>query len=317
MILFVGSNTLALRNAAIQHNSSAQIIFHNDIINISNIDVGYVTICDHKLSDFIYIISCADEIYYIDADWDSADAKLITELHLRLASHKIIVHNISKIATLPDQMLALADNRKGITPQLWAAGCSFTYGSFVDTNERWGALIGEQLNLPVSFLAQPAASVQWAADQILRSDIQKDDIVIWGITGASRFPYYSNNSISHVCQSYYDNNKSFNSLINERVLVSDHMTYCSITAIEQVILHSQHIGYQLILMQFPLNIESHELIMLDYLSQFEFFVHVYNSSEDKFIDYGIDNSHPGPQQHAYYANAIINFMQLNKVDLLT
>jgi len=308
MILFVGSTSELLGIAAANFNKLSKLILKDDIANINDIKIGHISVGDHNLTDFIYVISCATEIYYIDDGWDNLTAKLITEYHLRLASHKIIVHNINKKITLPDQMLALVDSRKEDSSQLWAVGCSFTTAVGVDNKDRWGTVLGDQLNLPVSFLAQASSSIQWAADQILRSDIRKDDIVVWGVTGVSRFPYYNNNLVIHVNKAYYNSNKSFNSLINEQLLVADHMTYCSITALEQVILHSQLIGYKLILMQFPLNIESQELLMLNYLSQFDFFVHVYSSSTDKFIDYGTDNVHPGPKQHNHYAKLIIDHL---------
>ena len=55
-----------------------------------------------------------------------------------------------------------------------------------------------KLNLPVSTLAQGGTSIFWAADQILRSDIRKDDIVIFMLTSTHRFPYYTNSQLKHI-----------------------------------------------------------------------------------------------------------------------
>jgi hypothetical protein len=46
-----------------------------------------------------------------------------------------------------------------------------------------------------------------------------------------------------------------------------------------------------------------------YLSQFDFVVNTYIEGEEKFIDCGSDNLHPGPKQHQYYANLILEYLK--------
>jgi hypothetical protein len=202
-------------------------------------------------------------------------------------------------------ILSLSDQRKTDNKQLWVAGCSYANGHGIEKNQTYGYIIGQELKLPVSFLTEDGSSISWAADQILRSNIKKDDILVWGLTGIGRFPYYDQDKINHVNTKYYDVFPNFNRVVDQRLLVSDHMLYSAITAIEQVINYSNKIGFKLLLTLFPLTSDLHELFMRYYLNQFDFFVNNYFDAEEKFIDYGSDQAHPGPKQHQYYANLIL------------
>jgi hypothetical protein len=45
----------------------------------------------------------------------------------------------------------------------------------------------------------PASGIDWAADQILRADIQANDIIIWGITGVNRRVWFKDGEIKRLC----------------------------------------------------------------------------------------------------------------------
>lgn len=306
MILYVGNTDTSLSDYAIRHNPLSKLIEAADLPHLDDISVGHVSIGDHSIVNFITIIDHASEIYYVPSDCWEVGIQKQTEMYLRMYSHKIPVHNLDKITN--DNMLYLADGRKTEDSQLWVAGCSFTFGTGVDKNQTYGARLSQSLNLPLSVLAEEGSSLSWAADQILRSDIRKNDIVVWGLTGIGRFPYYQNGAVIHVTNTSYANFRKFNQIINEKIFVSDHLLYKACTAISQVIAHSQHIGYKLVLTQFPLSEGSHELFMLHFLSQYDFFVHNYVNADDKFIDYISDNVHPGPLQHQYYANLLLEYI---------
>ena len=304
LILFVGNVDISLRDAAKQYNPTAELIKSNNLSTLDQLTVGYVSIGDHTVDDFVTILDQATEIYYVPSiRWHSDNTQKQTEFYLRLASHRIPVYNIDKIPSNP--MLYLADSRKTEGSQLWAVGCSYTVGIGVEKHQTYGAVISNKLNLPLSILAESGTSVSWAADQILRSDIRKDDIVVWGLTGMSRFPFYQDGQVAHVLPNFYQRFPKFNQIINEEILVSDHILYTAITSIQQVVEHSRNIGYKLVVTQFPLNAGEHELHMLHYLSQFKFFVHSYKNADNPLIDCGTDKTHPGPLQHQHYANIIL------------
>ncbi len=303
-ILFVGNIDNTLSDQAKKYSQSARLIEKKDLIHLDQISVGYISVGDHDIKDFIHVLDQAFEIYYVPTNtWDDDQIRQQTEICLRHFSHQKIVHNLNKIDL--EKMLALTEQRKNNDSQIWVSGCSFTTGYGIKKNQTYGHLIGEKLKLPVSFLAKNGSSIEWAADQILRSDIKQDDILIWGLTGVGRFTYYDQDKINHVNLTYYDLFPKTKQIFNQKLLISDHMLYSAITAIERVINYAHKINCKLSLILFPLNAGTHQLFMQYYLSQFDFCVNNYFDSEETFIDYATDQAHPGPKQHQYYANLIL------------
>jgi hypothetical protein len=308
LVLFVGNVDSSLQDVASQYSPKAKLIEPKDVSTLNKLSVGYISIGDHTIEDFITVLDHASEIFYVPSNsWHHPDTQKQTEYHLRLFSHKTPVHNLDKIPT--DNMLYLADSRKTEEPQLWVAGCSSAIGTGVEKHQTYGAAVGRALNLSLSVLAEPGSSLLWASDQILRSNIRKDDIVIWGITGVSRFPFYRDNSVTHVNIVSYQKFPEINQIINKKILVSDHILYLAVTSIQKVIEQARTIGYKLVLMQLPLNPADHELYMQHYLSQFECVIRTYSDSNNSFIDYGSDGEHPGPLQHQYYAQLILDYLK--------
>lgn len=301
-VLFVGDTTFELFSAAQRYNPFTKLITSENISDLPNISTGHISLGDVTIDEFKYALDLADELYYVPFNSANQSLKRKTLIWLRYQSHRKPVHNLPKISTSP--MLDLIDLRKTEKAQLWVAGCSFTYGVGVSQHERWGDVLASLLDLPVSTLAQPGSSIRWAADQILRSDIRKDDIVVWGVTGASRFPYY-HTKIDHICLNYYQKNPRFNSLINQKVIVSDHVLYESLISIDQVIHYCSILGCKLVLMYFYLDIEGHQDYILEHLSKFDIYI---DFSKPTPIDYGTDGEHPGPKQQEMYARTIYKFL---------
>ena len=300
LILFVGNTDRDSFLQAQQINSQIISIFPKDILNITSIPVGFISIGDHKLPDFLTVLEHATEIHYIESDcWNLDDSKLKTETWLRYLSHKKPVYNLPTSVEL--SMLELNDQRKTSTPQMWAAGCSFTSGEGVEKNQRWAQLVSDHYNIPISFLAHNGASNIWAADQILRSDIKKDDIVMWGLTGIARVSYYNNNSIEWIV-----NGTSTDKAITPRYIGSNHLFYSALLSIQQVIKKSQDIGFQLVIIMFPFFQKEYEDIIFQYLSQYNFFILGYDTTDSlDFIDLGTDFSHPGPEHNKHWADMFI------------
>ena len=78
-------------------------------------------------------------------------------------------------------------------PSLWVAGCSWSSAMGVETDERCGHLVAKELDLEEINLAIGGGSIWDASDQILRADIQKGDIVVWGLTSLGRVDVVNNN----------------------------------------------------------------------------------------------------------------------------
>lgn len=295
-MLFVGNSdydSLLNARAIIPH---VETIF--DVRILSNRKVGYISICDHTHDDFVLALESATEIYYIQSTlWEHEDSKIKTEYWLRHFSYRKPVHNLPVASTLP--LLDLIDQRKSPGPQLWAAGCSLTAGYGINENERWGQLVANKLNMPVTFLAKSGASINWAADQILRSDIKKNDIVVWGLSSIGRVSYYNGKTFDFLV-----NSPSSDKVISMPYVRSPHLFYQSLTNIAQVIRRSEDIGFVLVIVVFPFFNNEQGNILYQYLSNFKCFIPL--NTDFKFIDYApIEKDHPGPLQHQFWAETIL------------
>ena len=181
--------------------------------------------------------------------------------------------------------LNLVDQRPSMNKCLWVAGCSVAHGVGVDQSEKFGAIISGRINVPVSYLTKGASSIEWSADQILRSNIQCNDIVIWALTSENRAPAIKNQTV------VYEPDPDL--LLNETRL------YKSITSVQQVVNFCKKISCQLIM--FPVICSPNLRLML---TDCENYYHT--PYQLGWIDCGTDGRHPGPLQHQYWADFCLN-----------
>jgi hypothetical protein len=202
-----------------------------------------------------------------------------------------------------DRLLRLVDKRKTDNSQLWIAGCSFSHGIGVDPDCRYGQLVANQLDMSVSFLTCGGSSIPWASDQILRSDVKNNDIVIWGLTAVARMPCFYKNKIEHLNINYYRTKGNIDPNIKLIHLFSDTRIYEAITSIHRVINFCNKLNVKLIIVNL-LDIE-----LNNYLHNIPNYISLVNcvGTDDKnlLLDYGSDNVHPGILTHQYYANEIL------------
>jgi hypothetical protein len=298
--LFVGDNDHTLAATAQKMDPKAWLIDYNNYKNFllteHNEDITvYTSFSDlPKITStsavFFEILKKVDNIFYCPPiKWsDHSDNfiwnnnQIITEYFLYQIA--LIKNNVQGL-TLDHyyNYLELAELRKTEKKQLWVAGCSIAHGVGVDNHEKFGALISNKLELEVSYLTKGGSSIEWATDQILRSDIRKNDIVIWGLTQEVRAPLAVNGSVQW--------EKDPNILLNETSL------YRAVTGVHQVVNFCKKMSAQLMLLpiicseQLQLQIHRlHEYHQLPYRTQ--------------FLDLGTDNIHPGPAQHQEWADIV-------------
>jgi hypothetical protein len=299
--VYVGDVSEYLSVVALQADISAILITSK---NYQNLAAGtyYTSIGDlDRLEQFGNILQQADNIFYVEpVKWSDSNMKTWTEEYLQsffYANNKVIHGFCINESKDKSAILAQADTRKVKSAQLWVAGCSISIGIGVDATQRYGQLISNQLQMPVSFLSREASSLKWQADQILRSDIQKDDILIWGLTGIHRTPQWKNSVLRHYVPNY-----TKDPVVLEQ-LTSDHMIYDAVTSIHQVLNFCAKVDCKIILA----SLLAHGIE--PYVHDCKNFIGLQNqfgrNSNDRFIDLGTDNLHPGPLMHQYYAQEII------------
>ena len=207
----------------------------------------------------------------------------------------------------------LLKQRTSDNPVLWTLGCSVTYGVGVKHEERWGSILSNNLGMPELSLSLPGHSNTWCADQILRSDVRPGDIVVWGLTDISRVEYSTNwqlhatpitdysqlpEHLQHYKLDYFDSQTKFVTTIK---IVLQVVNYCKKIGVKLYLINLMDTTY------FKAVFDSmHNYI--DCAAERDY----YNYDDPlNFIDLGSDKKHPGPKQHQYYAEQLLNLIKEN------
>ena len=173
----------------------------------------------------------------------------------------------------------------------------------------------------MSFLSQGGSSIEWAGDQILRSDICKHDVVIWGITGLNRLLHYDNNdNAMHILPGKFNPGHPFFFTVETEIpnrdlwlkLLDDESRLPhSIRIIAQVISYCTKVNCHLILCFHPeLSLPDQSTKMLEYLKSTGLYVDLYQPlGRGTYIDYASDNKHPGVQTHKIWAETLVEFIK--------
>jgi hypothetical protein len=194
-------------------------------------------------------------------------------------------------------------------PSLWVAGCSWSSAMGVETDERWGHLVAKELDLEEINLAIGGGSIWDASDQILRADIQKGDIVVWGLTSLGWVDVVNNNQLRSFAVRDALDIPQARDYYNLGYFWSNTQCLIAMRQIQQVINYCSKIGARLYLVNF-LDIHLSSFILggeenyLDLSRQMNA-----DTLLTIMIDYGTDDKHPGPLQHQQYAKEIIKFIQ--------
>lgn len=325
LTIFLGDIDYHLSTVAKGHDASAWLLNHNNYKTITETKLKNSTTVYTSLGDLppnleiVYdILSRADVIFYCPPkQW--SDQKLVdivdpgssiqglTEILLALLPSSVQINNF--VATYKDPN-PVVDTRKTKSKQMWVAGCSISHGIGVKTDEKYGSLIAKQLNLSCSFLTRPGTAMDWAADQILRSDIKKNDLVIWGLTNPERLTYiHDNQLLEGVTIMTYDDHPEYKKIVSPENLYSQQNIYKHFYALHQVINFCNKAGAKL----FLVGILNGLNCFLPFLKSQKNYIHVpytleFNKSQIKtsFIDLGTDLEHPGPKQHIQYKQLILN-----------
>ena len=191
-------------------------------------------------------------------------------------------------------------------PVLWTAGCSYTSSVGVDPTERWGHLVATELGLEEVNTAQGGASIWDACDQILRSDIRKDDTVVWGLTSVSRVEIIQYGQLTSLPIGNYQKLDPEQQYYTLDYFNSPTIKIKYVRQIQQVINFCNKIGAKLHIVNFL----EKDGITTRYLTDTNVsYIDLRDQVHSKAIDLGTDGEHPGPKQHQKYAKEIIKLIQ--------
>jgi hypothetical protein len=283
--------------------------------NINNLSAGtyYTSLGDlGNLENLGRVLIQASKIIYLPPEhWsdeknNNSKMKAWTEDYLNVFRFRCIVDNYTPVLTHNKSMLLeLSDYRKTHEQQLWIAGCSISHGVGVTDNSRYGTLIANKLDKKVSFLTKSGSSIQWAADQILRSNIKAGDIVVWGLTAWHRTTSYKHQTLRYLNVNMLLENPDIDFKLED--LTSDQVFYQSLISVFQVINFCRAAGAELVIASMLDN------SIISYLEDFPNLIMLYNlwgrDQSQLFLDIGTDYIHPGPITHQFYAEQIYQKIQ--------
>jgi hypothetical protein len=309
--IFVGDTTVELSHHALQYDSSAYLVTSSNQ-DKSHKGTIYTSLGDlASIDQFFRLLFTASSITYCPPKkW--SDSKNSTN-HFSLAwfteyciGIAINLNNIKfngpllSVISIP----APKQQRKTNSAQLWVAGCSTTFGQGVGDDEKYASILSRTLNLPLSLLADIGSSICWACDQILRSDIRNNDLVVLGLTSSTRITILDNNQVVHSgLATFMSHSKQYPEL-NIHRLQSNTKIYEDLCAVTQVINFCNKIGAKLVILglhaELPVSAE---------LAKYKNFI-FHNGKfgykfRDNCLDTGTDGIHPGPKSHQLYADLII------------
>lgn len=256
---------------------------------------------DGKISVLWELMDRADRMHYVPPrTWSDGDGfswtsqQTLTEYYLRLQEMQgKTVIGLDLSAPRDSRYLDLADRRSSDEPVLWISGCSISHGVGVDTDQRYGACVGRSISRPVYYLTAPGSSLEWQADQILRSDIREDDIVIWGLTQEDRAPMMHHGQVMPWPDA---------TLQDVEYRLHETRYYKAITSVFQVMNFCRAVGCRLILIP----IICSEKLQMDLMDRPDYYQLPYRVS---FLDLGTDGIHPGPQQHRAWADFCVEILR--------
>lgn len=313
--IFLGDVSDYLSHRATQYCPQAKLLTKH---NFNNLVAGtyYTSLADlETLSNLASVLRQADKIVYAppagawsDVKNGVSGMKNWTEDYLHAFSSRVVVENFTTgDQSKQQEMLRICDKRKTDSKQLWIAGCSVSHGFGVAEQEKYGCLLAAELSTPVTFLTCEGSSITWAADQIIRSNILKDDLVVWGITSLHRVPFFSHNTVKHINIHGSIRSPEFEQLFSLDYLDSEDLFYKSLTAIFQVINFCEKAQAKLLLASI---LDDKLIVNLNHLPNFIMLYKLWGRNQDElFLDSGNDDKHPGPKTHRFYADQMLKKLQ--------
>jgi len=242
--------------------------------------------------------------------------------------------DLSHYTDIQNSYTKLVDTRKTNNPQLWIGGNSMEQGiGSLDAECRYGTIIANKLGMEVSFLASTGKSQEWIIDQLLRSDIRENDIVICAFTSFSRISLWSDKKsnvytfqggtpvigysidVSEYNGDLFDDLTGIPSSVADTFALSSTNVYNTIVKFDQLRNFCKKINAKLLIIN-TLNTNPSQLL---YQHSFnDFYIPLFNPLDLLDSEYtaadSYTNSHPGPKHHA--ALAELCYQQLKKLNYI-
>lgn len=269
LVIFVGDTGSTTEQYARSLHPNAKLINEHNHTNFDGI--GYTSLGEFKnQKNFFNLLDRATQLHYVPSDtWSdfrngTSSLKQNTENLLMFFYGRKEVLGLEHLRYYNPECDSLVAQRQTTSPQLWVSGGTITHGEEIEIDHKYGSLLAVMLNMPVSFVCKNSADPDWCADQLLRSNIQSGDTVVWELTESSN--------------------------INQSLIL-----------IEQCVSTMQRIGCRLILVGLEdMNMVKYFFNLPNYMHLYGQFGTFFKAFPDK----DSSTLWPGPITHKWYANEI-------------
>lgn len=241
-------------------------------------------------------------------DFSDSNFNSYGRLFYELYRNKHKVTNFELVDDIDLDQVVATQPRPSTDSTLWIVGAGITNGCDVHANCRWGDILAEKLDMPSVHLTHGHASVYWAADQILRSDISTADIVIWEIPEPARVEISSGWAVQPISQHLYSTVITEQRYWDTAYFGSQAILNKSLREIAQVVNFCDKIGAKLYLINLsdmawlPFMLRN-KTVFNDCVKDLQI-----ERSVVTYIDMSADKLKPGPAHHAVFAEQIFEFI---------
>ena len=198
--------------------------------------------------------------------------------------------------------------RRGSQAQIWSFGCSVTAGKGVEPNQIYSELLAERLQLDITRVACEGASISWAVDQLLLSDIHENDIIVLGVTSLYRLCYILHaGRFYHMVPRFYENYPLMHHIVDIDHLLSPNTLYQSYSKLVMARNFCDKLRAHLVMLEvIPNSLDTNVLTRHPDMIR----------CPKKYIDQGTDHLHPGPRQHSWFSQEIYQKIVKNAANLV-
>lgn len=197
-------------------------------------------------------------------------------------------------------------------PCLWINGCSISAGSCVSVEARYANILARMVGMPLVLLAEGGSGINWQFERWMEADVRPGDLLIWGLTNCCREDVIikgqprkinARNYQTLPRQSQYWTPEYLDSSTQARTMIKRVIDFESVCARFNI--------RDLFLINF-LDDSWMPLVFADHPKFLDLGRHTKSDGRYDFADYGVDHQHPGPIQHAHYADQIFNFIKTRR-----
>jgi len=259
----------------------------------------HTSLGDLLAQQILSIVTQFDVIEFVDTGFDQQSAIYRETVNLlNFLSHRCVVKNFSPGSVI-DFISRTEIFERADCPLLWVFGCSHSHGVGLDNgDQRYSALLSQQLGLPLKSITQPGASFEWSLRHLMQADIRVGDTVIWQVTTPDRF----------------SRGLDFLGTTKELVLKAASRQEVDFFTDEQIFYH--HINFLNMGLKFLRKQQiKFAFTSLDTVSQVNQLCIKQYVNHDEYcylpgynVDVGNDNIHFGPQSHQNLASGLAKFL---------